>query len=67
MGIPKTSMYAAFGNKEQLFRKVLQRYGDGPVPYAGRALEEPTARAAVAALLCGAAHTSTSPEASRDA
>nr|ADU56024.1 hypothetical protein CA37-1 [uncultured organism CA37] len=62
MGIAKTSMYAAFGNKEQLFRKALQRYGDGPAAYASRALEEPTARAAVEALLRGAARTSTSPE-----
>jgi len=62
MGITKTSMYAAFGNKEQLFRKVLQRYGDGPASYAGRALEEPTARSTVEALLRGAVRTSTSPK-----
>jgi AcrR family transcriptional regulator len=62
MGITKTSMYAAFGNKEQLFRKAVQRYAAGPAAYADRALEEPTARAVVEALLRGAAHTSTSPE-----
>jgi AcrR family transcriptional regulator len=30
MGITKTSMYAAFGNKEDLFRKALERYAEGP-------------------------------------
>lgn len=62
MGITKTSMYAAFGNKEQLFRKVLQRYADGPAGYVDDALEQPTARAATEALLRGAVRTSTLPE-----
>src|SRR6476661_1591323 len=30
MRINRPSLYAAFGNKEQLFRKVLDRYMDGP-------------------------------------
>ena len=30
MGITKPSLYAAFGNKEELFRKALDRYVDGP-------------------------------------
>ena len=30
MGITKPSLYAAFGNKEELFRKTLDRYVDGP-------------------------------------
>ena len=34
MGIAKTSMYAAFGNKEALFRLALQRYSEGPAAYA---------------------------------
>jgi AcrR family transcriptional regulator len=62
MGITKTSMYAAFGNKEQLFRKALERYKEGPAAYATRALEEPTARAVAEALLRGAARTTTLPE-----
>ncbi|MEV7143911.1 TetR/AcrR family transcriptional regulator [Streptomyces tauricus] len=62
MGITKTSMYAAFGNKEQLFRKALQRYGAGPAAYATRALEEPTARAVALAFLRGAVRTTTPPE-----
>jgi AcrR family transcriptional regulator len=43
MGISTTSMYAAFGNKEELFRKVLERYSEGPSDYLARALDEPTA------------------------
>ncbi|MFF0154709.1 TetR/AcrR family transcriptional regulator [Micromonospora sp. NPDC005203] len=62
MGITKTSMYAAFGNKEQLFRKALQRYVEGPGNYLDSALAEPTARAAAEAILRGAASTSTLPE-----
>nr|WP_255644937.1 TetR/AcrR family transcriptional regulator [Actinoplanes polyasparticus] len=61
MGITKTSMYAAFGNKEELFRKALQRYSDGPARYIESALAEPTARAATEAILRGAVRTSTSP------
>ncbi|TDC68630.1 TetR/AcrR family transcriptional regulator [Streptomyces hainanensis] len=62
MGITKTSMYAAFGNKEQLFRKALARYTEGPASYASRALEEPTARGVAEALLQGAVRTTTLPE-----
>jgi len=54
MGINRPSLYAAFGNKEALFRKALDRYDDGPAAYVREALEEPTARAVVEALLRGA-------------
>ena len=37
MGINRPSLYATFGNKEALFRKVLDRYADGPAAYAARA------------------------------
>ncbi len=62
MGITRTSMYAAFGNKEELFRKALDRYTSGPAGYGTRALSEPTARAVAAALLHGAVATTTRPE-----
>jgi AcrR family transcriptional regulator len=62
MGITKTSMYAAFGNKEQLFRRAVERYADGPGAYATRALEQPTARAVVEAFLRGAVSTTTRPD-----
>ena len=61
MGITRTSMYAAFGNKEELFLKALQRYTDGPASYANRALQEPTAYAVAAAFLAGAAEATTRP------
>ena len=54
MGINRPSLYAAFGNKEALFRQALDRYNDGPAAYVRDALEEPTARAVVEALLRGA-------------
>lgn len=61
MGITRTSMYAAFGNKEDLFRKVLARYRAGPAAYGTRALEEPTAWAVASAFLHGAVATTTGP------
>lgn len=51
MGINRPSLYAAFGNKEELFLKVLDRYGSGPASYALKALKEPTARAVIEKLL----------------
>jgi AcrR family transcriptional regulator len=55
MGINRPSLYAAFGNKEALFRRVLDRYAAGPAGYFGEALDEPTARAVAERLLGGAA------------
>jgi AcrR family transcriptional regulator len=47
MGINRPSLYAAFGNKEQLFRKALHRYQTGPMSFLTEALRKPTARACV--------------------
>ena len=44
MGITKPSLYAAFGNKEELFRKAFDRYVNGPAGYAKEALKQPNAR-----------------------
>src|SRR5215471_10892820 len=54
MGINRPSLYAAFGNKEALFRTVVARYIEGPAACVVKALEQPTARA-VAEQLLGAA------------
>jgi AcrR family transcriptional regulator len=62
MGISTTSMYATFGNKEQLFRKALERYTEGPSAYLARALDEPTALGVATAILAGAVRTTTRPE-----
>ncbi|WP_437109736.1 TetR/AcrR family transcriptional regulator [Streptomyces sp. enrichment culture] len=61
MGISTTSMYAAFGNKEELFRKALERYTEGPGGYLTRALEEPTALGVATAILAGTIRTTTRP------
>jgi AcrR family transcriptional regulator len=53
MGINRPSLYAAFGNKEALFRKALDRYARGPAAYACAALEAPTARAVFERMLRG--------------
>jgi AcrR family transcriptional regulator len=62
MGITKPSLYAAFGNKEELFRKTLDRYVDGPGGYSQAALKKPTAREVVVHVLYGAAEALTSPD-----
>lgn len=62
MGINRTSMYAAFGNKEELFRKALERYTEGPASYAARALGEPTSRQVADAFLHGSARATTQPD-----
>jgi AcrR family transcriptional regulator len=51
MGINRPSLYAAFGSKEELFRKALDRYAEGPAAYLREALNEPTARAVAERLL----------------
>ena len=61
MGITKPSLYSAFGNKEELFRKALDRYVDGPGGYFQVALAKPTARAVVEHLLYESANAVTDP------
>jgi len=53
MGINRPSLYAAFGNKEELFRKALDRYLAGPQGFMAEALKEPTARAVAEAIFSG--------------
>src|SRR3989442_2177463 len=53
MGINRPSLYAAFGNKEQLFRKALDRYQTGPMSFRTEALRKPTARSVVEAIFSG--------------
>ena len=54
MGINRSSMYATFGGKEALFRLAIARYAEGPAAYVRVALEQPTVRGVVEALLRGA-------------
>jgi AcrR family transcriptional regulator len=53
MGINRPSLYAAFGNKEELFRKALDRYEEGPVSFLRDALAQPTARKVVERFFSG--------------
>lgn len=55
MRIERPSLYATFGNKEALFRKVLDRYVSSVSLFVTEALNQPTARAAVQRLLLGGA------------
>jgi AcrR family transcriptional regulator len=54
MKINRPSLYAAFGNKQSLFRKVIERYAAGPAAYVREALQAPTARQVAERLLGGA-------------
>jgi AcrR family transcriptional regulator len=51
MGINRSSMYAAFGDKAALFRRTMQRYRERPMRYTRDALEKPLLRDVVASLL----------------
>jgi len=59
MGITRPSLYAAFGNKEALFRQALDLYEREKLAYVKRALEAPTARAVAERFLHGAIETVT--------
>jgi len=62
MGINRPSLYAAYGNKQELFRKALERYGEGPSSYEREAVAQPTARQVAERLLRGAADVQTDPD-----
>ena len=51
MGINRSSMYAAFGDKAALFRRLWSDTERGPMRYMRDALENPVLRDAVASLL----------------
>jgi AcrR family transcriptional regulator len=61
MRINRPSLYAAFGNKEQLFRKVLDRYMSGPLAWFGKALALPKARNMVEQIFLGTARMAEDP------
>ena len=62
MSISRPSLYAAFGDREQLFRAVLTRYVAGPGSYVQRSLEQPQAADAIRTLLLDAAAAFTSSD-----
>lgn len=63
MGIASASIYACFGSKEELFRKVMALYGrTSGAPPRSALREQPTARAAVEAMLRATADEITRPD-----
>jgi AcrR family transcriptional regulator len=60
MGIGKPSLYAAFGNKEELFKKTLDLYERKKMSYISDALGEATSRQMLRRLLTGALTMQTS-------
>jgi AcrR family transcriptional regulator len=55
MGINRSSMYAAFGDKESIFHRVMERYREMRMTYIRQALAEPSLREVVAGLIYGTA------------
>ena len=53
MGITRPSLYAAFGNKEALFKQALDLYEHEKLAYVRTALDAPTARGVAQRLLEG--------------
>lgn len=61
MGINRPSLYGTFGNKEELFRKALDRYVTEKISYIRHALAAPSAYEIAERLLMGAAQMMTDP------
>ncbi|WP_216839216.1 TetR/AcrR family transcriptional regulator [Caulobacter sp. S45] len=60
MGVTRPSLYAAFGNKEALFRKALDLYEREKLAFMSAALQAPTARDVAARMLTSALEMQTS-------
>jgi AcrR family transcriptional regulator len=60
MGINRPSLYAAFGNKEALFRKALDCYAQ-KTSFTCDAMNAPTARGVIEKLLTGVAESQSRP------
>lgn len=61
MGITRPSLYATYGNKEELFRKVLDRYEEMHLCFVAEALAERSVARAIKKLLDGYAQVLTDP------
>ncbi|KGT92287.1 TetR family transcriptional regulator [Erwinia typographi] len=58
-GVERPALYSAFGNKEALFRRALDRYYAHYLDFFPAALEQPTSRDVVTHMLRGAAELHT--------
>lgn len=61
MGINRPSLYAAFGNKEEVFRRVMERYCATYLDFLDEALAQKSAADVIRALLIGSAEAQTQP------
>jgi AcrR family transcriptional regulator len=61
IGINPPSFYAAFGDKEQAFRRALDRYAEGPARYISESFALTDIRSVIESLLHGAADATTDP------
>jgi AcrR family transcriptional regulator len=59
VGVERPALYAAFGNKEALFRRALERYNERYLDYFPAALQLPTAREVAAHILFSSADVNT--------
>jgi AcrR family transcriptional regulator len=62
MGINRPSMYATFGNKEQLFKKAVDRYCEEPTAQLAECLAAPAVREVAERLIRGTAERLASPK-----
>jgi AcrR family transcriptional regulator len=62
MGVTRPSLYCAFGNKEELFKKALGLYEREKMAFIDQALEKPTAYEAVRYLLMKGCDAQTDPD-----
>lgn len=58
-GVERPALYAAFGNKEAMFRRALERYSERFLAYIPEALALPTAREVAAHILTRAVELNT--------
>lgn len=58
-GVERPALYSAYGNKEQLFRRAIARYGERYLEHFPEALARPTSREVVAHLLFATADLNT--------
>lgn len=61
MGINRSSLYAAFGDKESVFHRVMERYREGRMSHIRQALAQPSLREVVAGLINGTAEFLSTP------
>ncbi|MGA8617583.1 MAG: helix-turn-helix domain-containing protein [Candidatus Sulfotelmatobacter sp.] len=61
MGINRSSMYAAFGDKESIFQRAMERYRESRMTYIRQALAQPSLREVVAGLIHGTAEFLSTP------